>query len=150
MLNRGHAEPGTTLWPMAKLTPFAEYWSVLRVPAPSAREALSRVARASWAGAASGEHSSTKVVTRASTLPISGLLAVGEPGANRRGGHGGGHPRGGATAGETRTGGRRGRGGAERGLGFGRVFGLLVIPDDGDHLVPGRGQEHARQLLGAG
>src|SRR6266478_6536100 len=80
MLNRGHAEPGTTLWPMAKLTPFAEYWSVLRVPAPSAREALSRVARASWAGAASGEHSSTKVVTSASTLPISDLLAVGEPG----------------------------------------------------------------------
>src|SRR5258708_21796259 len=106
MLNRGHAEPGTTLWPMAKLTPFAEYWSVLRVPAPSAREALSRVARASWAGAASGEHSSTKVVTRASTLPISGLLAVGEPGANRRGGHAGGHPRDAATASQARTAGR--------------------------------------------
>src|SRR5260370_21848273 len=101
MLNRGHAEPGTTLWPMAKLTPFAEYWSVLRVPAPSAREALSRVARASWAGAASGEHSNTKVVTGASTLPISGLLAVGEPGADRRGGHGGVGPRGAATPSQT-------------------------------------------------
>ena len=78
MLNRGQAEPGTTLWPTAKLTPFAEYWSVLRVSAPSAREARSRAARGSWAEAESGEHSSsTKVVTSASTLPISGLLVVG-------------------------------------------------------------------------
>src|SRR5258708_22935190 len=77
MLTRGQAEPGTTLWPTAKLTPLAEYWSVLRVPAPSAREARSRAARGSWAEAESGEHSSTKVVTSASTLPISGLLVVG-------------------------------------------------------------------------
>src|SRR5512144_2393428 len=73
MSNRGHAEPGATLWPTAKLTPLAEYSSVLRAPAPRARAARSRVACASSATAARRAHSSTTVATIASTLRISGL-----------------------------------------------------------------------------
>src|SRR5512144_29439 len=76
MLNRGHAAPGTTLWPMAKLTPLAEYSSVLRAPAPSARAARARGARASSAGAGRGEPGSATVATIASTLRISELLGL--------------------------------------------------------------------------
>src|SRR5579864_1935271 len=74
MLNRGHADPGATLWPTAKLTPLAEYSSVLRAPAPRARAARSRVACPSSATAERGAHSSTTVAATASPLRISGLL----------------------------------------------------------------------------